>query len=309
MLLMASDSSFVKGSVSDARGTFLLSRIAAGSYLLSFSYSGFSPHFREITVDEKAAVDIKDVIIQPADHLLDAVTVSAYKPLFEQQVDRMVVNVRNSLTSAGGTVLNVLQRSPGILLDQATSGTLSMNGKSGVQIMINGKMSYLPANALIAMLEGMSADNVEKIELISTPPARYDAGGNAGYIHIILAQNPDEGFNGNISLTTAALYGTSPMVNAHFNYRKGRSNLYGSIGSGRHAQQVFHRNYRRISLPDKITESKTTSHRDPVQFNKNLSLGYDYTLNKRTTFGVLVSGYNNQWTMNAVNESSTLINQ
>ncbi len=307
LLLRAADSSMVGAALSATGGTFSINAALPGNYLLSFSYSGFVTFYQEVTLEEKALVAIKDVMLQPADHLLDAVTVTAHKPLFEQQVDRLVVNVRNSITSVGGTVLSVLQRSPGVLLDRQ-SGTISLNGKTGVQVMINGKMRYMPADALIAMLEGMSADNVEKIELISTPPARYDAGGNAGYIHIVLVKNPNEGFNGNISLTLAAFHGTFPMANADFNYRRKKSNLYGSLGSSRWAQQLAFKNYRRINQPDKLTESEATSHRDPFRFNNNLNLGYDYTLNKRTTIGALFSGYNNQWKMSAANTSSAFIN-
>ncbi len=307
VLHTVSDSSFLEGAVSQPGGIFLVRIPATGSYLLSFSFAGFTTHYLTLKIQAQADSVLPAIRLQPADKTLENVIITAYKPMFEQKIDRLVVNVKNSITSTGGTVLNVLQRSPGILIDRQ-SGAISLNGKSGVQVMINGKMSYVPAEALISMLEGMSADNVEKIELISTPPARFDAGGAAGYINIVLIKNPNEGFNGNLSLTMAAFHGTSPMANLDFNYRKKKSNFYGGVGSSRQAQKQFFKNYRRISLTHKTVETNMFSKRDPSQFNNNIRLGYDYEWSKRTTVGVLVSAYNNFWKMNAYNESYTLIN-
>ena len=122
--------------------------------------------------------------------MLDAVEVKARKPLFEQRIDRLVVNVAESITSAGSTALEVLERSPGVIVNRQNND-ISMAGKSGVIVMINNKISRLPMDALIQMLEGMPADNIEKIELITTPPANFDAEGNAGIINIILKKNQD----------------------------------------------------------------------------------------------------------------------
>jgi hypothetical protein len=95
---------------------------------------------------------------------LTGVTVSTRKPLLEQKVDRLVINVANSITSAGNTALEVLERSPGVLVSRQNN-TIAVNGKDGVVIMINGKINHMPASAVIQMLNGMSANNIEKIEL------------------------------------------------------------------------------------------------------------------------------------------------
>jgi ACT domain-containing protein len=108
-------------------------------------------------------------LLQKQVKLSDVIVVTK-KPMFEQKIDRMVINVANSITNAGGTVLEVLERSPGIIIDRQNN-SISMNGKSGIVIMINGRISKMPVNAIVQMLSGMNSNNVEKIELITTPPA------------------------------------------------------------------------------------------------------------------------------------------
>lgn len=129
---------------------------------------------------------------------LSEVLVSAQKPLFEQQMGKLVVNVNSSIISSGSTVLEVLSRTPGILLNQQNN-SITMNGKEGVMVMLNGKLVRLPLNAVVQMLSGMNADQVSTIEIISSPPARYDAEGNAGLINIISKENLEMGTNGSFS--------------------------------------------------------------------------------------------------------------
>ena len=126
---------------------------------------------------------------------LQDVKVEAKKPMFEQKIDRMVINVKNSITDAGGTALDVLYKSPGVTVNMQNN-TIAINGKNGVVVMINGKISYMSMESLVQLLAGISASNIEKIELITTPPAKYDAEGNAGYINIVLINNPYQGANG-----------------------------------------------------------------------------------------------------------------
>src|SRR5678815_2051937 len=113
---------------------------------------------------------------------LKGVTVTGKKPMIEQKIDRMVINVKNSIVNAGGSALDVLEKSPGVTVNRQNNA-ISINGKSGVVVMLNGKMTYMPMDALIQMLDGIRAGNIEKIELITTPPAKYDAEG-LSLIHI-----------------------------------------------------------------------------------------------------------------------------
>ena len=294
LLLKPADSLLIRGTTSNYNGSFELTGVKTGNYLLVFSFAGYNKHYTAVEVSGSQKKDIGDIILIPASAELKQVMVTAYKPLLEQKPDRMIVNVKNSITNTGGTVLDVLEKSPGILVNRQ-NGTISMSVKDGVQVMINGKLTYMNAAALVAMLQGMSANNVEKIELITTPPAKYDAGGNAGYINIVLQQSPHQGFTANIALTMAAFYGTTPSANFDFNYRKRKSNLYGGYGFSRRSQKVQRNSYRSINLHNEFLETSNSIAPDVTRPAHNLRLGFDYEWSKKTTIGFLVSGFINTY--------------
>jgi hypothetical protein len=247
LILNAKDSSMVKGAASDAAGEFAFTKVPAGKYLAVVSSASFVDEYVPVFEVQVSPVDLGNIILQPSSSELKSVVVSAKKPMFEQKIDRMVINVKNSITSAGGTVLEVLEKSPGVTVNRS-SGAISLNGKDGVMVMINGKMSYMPAESIVQLLNGMNAANVEKIELITTPPAKYDAGGNAGYINIVLINNPDEGFNGSYNLSMGIGNGTYPKAGINFNFRKKKINLYGSYDYSRLAQLMFWNTYRKVEF-------------------------------------------------------------
>ena len=303
VLMNVSDSSLIAATFSNMEGVFAFNNLKEDNYLLSLSYTGFLHQSMQVSPSDKP---LSFRMITAANSLSE-VHVVAKKPFVEQQIDRTVINVKNSITNAGSSVLEVLQKSPGIQINQ-NSGAISMTGKEGVQVMINGKLSYIPAAALMATLQGMNANNVEKIELITTPPAKYDAGGNAGYINIVLSQRPDEGLNGNASLTAAAFEGTAPAANLDLNYRKNKINLYGGYAFRRLSQLQNVQVNRSVHYEGGSTETHTNSDRAPFQLNNGLRLGMDLELGKRTTLGMLLSGYRNEWQMDALNTSSTLKN-
>ncbi len=310
LLLNPLDSALVRGEITNNAGQFSFQNMMIGDYLLSCSFAGFeTKYISSIRIAKTPLIELGSIQLQIASVDLNAVTVTAKKPLFEQKIDRMIVNVKNSITSAGSTVLDVLQKSPGVIVNKQ-GGTIAMNGKSGVNVMINGKLNYMPADALVQMLDGMSANNVERIELITTPPAKYDAAGNAGYINIVLTDNPDIGLNGTYTLTMAAFRGTAPAANIDINYRTKKGNLYASYAFIRQENTItpVFEGYRKIIYQGKTTETNTLSKRFPVQRNHNIRLGYDYQLGKKTTLGLLTAAYDTRWTMDAVNRTSVRVN-
>jgi outer membrane receptor for monomeric catechols len=128
-------------------------------------------------------------------------------------------------------------RSPGITVNQQNN-TLSMNGKDGVFVMLNGKINRMPVEAMVQLLAGMSAANIERIELITTPPANFDAEGNAGFINIILKQNTQYGTNGSFSATAGYGIGGGPVIGSsiNLNHRKAKFNYYGDYSFSRTTQ-------------------------------------------------------------------------
>ncbi|HEY5390896.1 MAG TPA: outer membrane beta-barrel family protein, partial [Hanamia sp.] len=209
---------------------------------------------------------------------------------------------------AGSTVLEVLERSPGIIVDRQNN-TISMNGKNGIVVMINGRISHMPMDALVQMLSGMNSDNVERIELITTPPANLDAEGNAGYINIVLKSNNSYGTNGSYSLTGGYTKGgVLSGASVNFNHRKGKVNLYGDYSFiDNHSYQLFSF-YHKVTYQDTVTENNSEARRHFITFNQNARLGLDYQLTKKTVIGVLASGYFNRNTINSDNNGNIITN-
>lgn len=198
LLLNPADSTLVIGTLTSEKGDYLLQKVKQGEYIIMSSMLGFKPVYSRpfvLTSD----YSVESLLLAEGEELQE-VDISGTKPLYQQKIDRMVINVERSIVSAGGSALEILERSPGVLVNRQ-SNSISIVGKEGVVVMINGKMSYVPVNALIQMLEGMAADNIESIELITTPPSNFDAEGNAGYINIVLKTRTDLGLNGSYSLS------------------------------------------------------------------------------------------------------------
>jgi hypothetical protein len=307
LLLNPADSSLVKGTTTNNIGSFTFSKITAGNYLVVISSTGFSDSYITASLLQDQPLDMGIITLMPESKELNDVVVTAKKPMFEQKIDRMVINVKNSITSAGGTVLDVLEKSPGVVVNRS-SGSVALNGKDGVMVMINGKMTYMPKDALLQMLNGINASNVEKIELITTPPAKYDAGGNAGFINIVLLSNPDEGFNGSYALSGGISSGSVLSANTNFNYRKKNVNLYGTCSYSRDAQLQQWNNHRAVVYKGDKYVNDITSRRDPFTANNNVRLGLDYNAGKKTVIGVLIGGYDLKWQMEAVNNTTYTIN-
>ncbi len=302
LLLNAADSSLAKGNVTNDDGTFSLDEISGGDYLLRVTMVGFSEYLSGVfTMENTGRKSLETIVLQEEASQLQEVQVVAKKPFFEQKIDRMNINVAASSVNAGGNALQVLQRSPGVLVNKQ-SNSISMSGKQGVIIMINGKISPLPPDAIISLLEGTLADNIERIELIHTPPASFDAQGSAGVINIVLKKTADAGLNGSYSVNggygRAEKYGTG----LNLNFRKGKLNLFGNYSMQfDHNPQVF-TNYRGIQRGGDFIETDGRSVRSPDLWTQNARFGADFDVSKKTTVGVLGSFFDRYWDMTAENK-------
>ena len=299
LLLEAKDTTLIKGILTDEAGLFTISNVQASNYLISFSMIGYRETYQNIEVKNEV-LDLGSNQMESTIAQLEAVEVKAKRPLFEQQIDRMVVNVQHSITSAGGTALEILEKSPGVIINRQ-SNTINMAGKDGVVVMINGKISRMPANALIQMLQGMPAGNIDKIELIATPPASFDAEGDAGYINIVLKRNADDGINGSFTLVGGYGKGEKYGGNGNINYRAGKLSLFADYGFMFDRTPQIFKNFRSVEVDNVTLATNTVSSRKSTQRDHNYRLGFDYNLTEKTILGGLVAGYDNRWEMDAFN--------
>lgn len=308
LLQKETDSSLVKGSVTDKAGGYSFEGIAAGNYRIAASAATyrmmFSPAFSFGSGENKTMETLR---FSEKEVQLNNVTVTALKPLYEQKMDRMVINIASSVTGVGTTALDVLERSPGVTVNRQNN-SLALNGKDAVRVMVNGRISRMPMDAVVQMLAGMPSSNIEKIELITTPPSNFEAEGNAGYINIVLKENTQFGTNGSYSATVG--YGNGPLgsASANFNHRQGKYNLFGDYSFGFNGQEQQFDFYRKVMQGTTPVETYIVSKRNPDVPVHNGRVGVDYQLNKKTVLGALGTIFNRHWAMEAFNESKILSN-
>lgn len=305
LLVRAVDSTLVEGNLTREDGTYLIEQIVPGNYLVIGSMIGFEKSYSSSFILERNRT-MQPIILKES--FLDEVQVQGTKPLYQQKIDRMVINVENSVISAGSSALEILERSPGVLVNRQNN-SISIVGKEGVVIMINGKNTYVPVSTIIQMLEGMSADNIVSIELITTPPANMDAEGNAGFINIVLKKNTDTGLNATISLSAGYSNAFLTSDNLNFNFRRKKLNIFGSYSFEIDETDQFFRLNRRFTRDGDQIRNSTISERDAREENHNLRLGTDYQLSEKTITGVLFTAYDTKWTMLARNKNISLINE
>jgi iron complex outermembrane receptor protein len=277
-----------EASVSNKKGLSVFYIPISEAYLLHVYSLGFRSQSFPVTAAIIASSRYSVQLITETSNLTE-VTVRTRKPFIEQSRGRTIVNVEASVTSAGTTVLELLEKSPGVMVDK--NGGISLQGKTGVLVLIDDKPTYMSGADLNNLLSGISSSQVEQIELMNNPPARYDASGNAGIINIKTKKNKQVGMNGNLSSTLSQ--GVYPKLNNSLalNYRNGKFNGFltwsGNASKGFidiYALRRYYNNGTVFSMLDQPT----------YMVNSNLSntvkTGLDYYLSEKTTLGVVFTG-------------------
>lgn len=223
------DSVLVAGAITDAIGKYTFESVTPGKYILTLRFVGYQKQSMPIELQGVGSgLTIAPIILKEDTQLLGEVVVHAQKSLIEQEGNKLILNVQNSVVATGGSAAEVLERVPGVTIDQ--NDQISLNGKIGVIIMIDGKITYLPPAELATLLRSMNANNVATVEVISNPSSRFDAAGNSGMINIKMKKNTLEGFNG--TATVGAGYGRYGKANGNvnLNYRSKKWNHFFNYG-------------------------------------------------------------------------------
>ena len=292
-LLKAKDSSIVKTTLADDAGNFSIENIEKGNYILLATAIGYDKTLsKPIEVNETGKQQIVNTLfLKPSEKSLATVTVLAKKPFIERKLDRTIINVEASITSAGSTAMEVLEKSPGVSVDK--DGKISLKGKQGVIVLIDGKQTYMGTQDLANYLQAMPAANLEQIELMPNPSAKYDASGNSGVINIKTKRNKQKGFNGSVKNTLS--FGKYPRTfnTLNLNYKNGKFNVFSSIGAN------YRKNYQVLTINRKYKNDNgninaifdQTADFIKANTNNTARLGVDFFATKKTTVGILVSGY------------------
>lgn len=265
----------------DTAGKFELAYAVAGKYTLKVQHLGFKEYQSDIF--QLAAINFGIIKLLPIENNLKGVEIKSKTNTIELSGGTIVYNVSNTILGQGVTALEVLKRAPGIYIENESSITL--NGKGGVQIMLDGRQTYLSGKELTDLLKSLPSSSIRSIEIMNSPTSKYDASGSAGIINIKTNKSQALGFNG--SITTGVAYGISIKQNKDLslNYRSDKVNIYGSYSH-------FFGNYNYLYGTDRLQNGKAyDSHTDDVDKRKKMSgrLGLDYTLNDKNVIGFLVN--------------------
>jgi outer membrane receptor protein involved in Fe transport len=282
-LLKAADSSWQRSELSNGEGHYNISA-AAGDYLLQITATGYREQLKwlKLNEDETTTVDFK---LSP--NTLDGVTITSRKPFIEAKPGMMVVNVENSMASAGSNALELLQRSPGVQVDP--QGAVSMRGKNGVAVYVDGRPSRLAGEQLVAYLKSMTAEEIAQLELITQPGARYEAEGTAGIINIRTRSIRKQGINGSLGGTLTRATATSGNLSGRLTYRRNKLTVY--------ASEYFNYvdNYNTLQVDRRYLDPTTNLVSGDVYTDQTvrfqsrfhrIKAGAEYALSNNTTIGV-----------------------
>ncbi len=279
LLLNASDSSLVKAEMTDGKGAFAFSELKKGAYRLRVVLLGYVEYRSELG-DIAASTELPDIQLWPALNTLGAVEVTAKKPFLEQRAGMMVVNVANSITGTDGSTLELLRKVPGMVIVQ---DQIRLNGRTGVNILIDGRpTNYVDMNEL---LRDMPAANIERIEVVTQPGAKYDAQGTAGIINIILKKNVNLGLNG--SLTVGAGYGQLGKYRASGNLNRRNDRFNFSASAAFNHRTSFEELYLDRQVRDTLFVQRNYS--PDLPYSLNLKTGLDYYISEKQTVGANLS--------------------
>jgi hypothetical protein len=288
-----------KNVVSDKNGKYNFTSVPAGDWYIRVSAIGFSTINGTVisTSATVKTVEYPGFILKKQSSELQSVSVVIKKPFIEQKSDRILVNVDASPANSGTSVMDILEKSPGVSVDK--DGNISLKGKQGVTIMIDNRPTYMSGAQLAVYLKSLPSSSIEQFEIMSNPSAKYDAAGNSGIINIKTKKNKARGFNGSLTATyTQGVY-AKPGGSLNLNYRENKVNFF--FNGGYTYWQGFqnldiNRNYIDAGTKNINSIFTQNTHMKFLSPETNLKLGMDYFLNSKTTLGIVFSGYRNNET-------------
>ncbi|MHC0447989.1 TonB-dependent receptor domain-containing protein [Flavobacterium sp. 3-218] len=277
--LLKTDKTLYQQASTDSLGNFIL-KAEKGNYQLIIEQFGTEFSNKPIVVDQN--IDLGELEVKEQIQL-DGVTIQSKKKLVEQKVDRLVFNVENSVTATGGTALDALKSTPTV---RVQNETISIVGKGEVLVMIDDRLNKMTQEDLVAFLRSIPADNIKSIEVITTPPAKYEAEGNSGLINIKLKTAKANSWNANLGTTYTQRSYASGNINGLFIYNYNKLSLQASINKG--TDQFRTTSDNRIYYPNEVWKQDITTKSKTNLLS--ISFGGDYKLTEKWTSGIKYLG-------------------
>jgi len=292
VLYTSSDSILVKTTFTEADGRFQFNGIKPGSYFIRLSAMGYAG-LKSTAIIINNTTDLLQLpvfILDATASELKEVSITGKKSFIEKKIDRIVVNVDALISNAGTTALDVLEKSPGIQIDQ--NGLISLKGRQGVMVFIDDKPSYLSGADLENYLKSLPSSSVEQIEIMSNPPARYDAAGNGGVINIKTKKGLLKGFNGGVNLSFNQGHRGRSANSLNFNIRNNKFNYFANLSYNRNnsfSDLDINRAYKNEDGSPKSYFNQNSFFDRNGNFY-NAKVGADYYQSENTTWGIVLTG-------------------
>jgi len=287
-LFNAADSSLAKAGATNESGVFDIKGLRAGRYFLKAIYFGLEDLKKsDIVLTEGQQLDLGILSFSAKTLELAETVISANRPLVEVKPDRTVFNVNGTINSAGTDALALMRKAPSVTVDN--NDNISLLGRSGVLLYVDGKRLPLTGQDLSGYLQSLPAEQIDRIEIITNPGAKYEAEGNAGIIDIRLKKDKNLGANGALNSTVSKGKFGRGNLSGNGNYRNKRFNLFGSgmLETGKRFDKMAFESYQNNIVQHERNETETQFSDD------NYRLGADFFLSKNQTFGFLLGGSNN----------------
>ena len=294
-LIRLSDSSIQRTVLSDSSGHAKLTEVPSGKYKLRCSYVGYETKFSDQIQLSSSEVKFIPIQLKFSEKELQAITVTGSKPLFQKLDDRIVVNVSSSSLNAGSNAMEVLTRSPGVAVDQ--NDNISLKGKKGVTIMIDGKPSPMSEADLANYLKSLPSETIDRIEIITNPSSKYEASGSSGIIDLRLKKDQRYGMNGTLNASLGQGKYSKYNLGTTFNYRNKYVNVYGNYSYNYKDQYNEYLSNRHFS--ENGVAQGSYDQDDYIKFPMKINtarLGIDYFPDKNTIIGLVA--YGNFYQMN-----------
>lgn len=290
----------VSSEITDSLGSYKFNNLTQGSYTIRIKSMSFQDTVLNLILNQDTIVNVQLRSTQ----ILQEVVVRAQKPIFQQEIDRFRFNVGQTDMAYGSNIWDILEKTP--LVRAAEDGSLSISGTSGAVVYINNRRKILSGNALKSYLSSLPSENLDAIEVITTPSSRYEAEGGAGIINIVTLKNKEEGLIGNMSLSTRQTLVNSQAGSLYLNERSNKWNLYTSIYMGNRSRNP-NTNRNIINSEGSVND---INQRIISSINKYSELypggnfGLDYQYNKNHVVGLLLdfSNTNRNESRNALSE-------
>lgn len=290
--LKQSDEKIFKGVLTDSVGRFVFANIPNGTYKLEVSSMGYINYTLPVfqISDDKNVYEFAKIQLLVDAKQLSTVTIVGQKKVIEQSMDKMTLNVENSILAEGNTALELLERAPGIKID--SDGKISLKGRTGVTVMMNGKLTYLSAAELAVLLKATNSSSISKIEIINSPSSKYDAAGNAGIVNIVMKKSQVKGLNGSVNANGGAGRNARYGAGFNLNYRTSGFNVYANYNYAYRGETEYLDFIRRFA-DGQVATSRTSTQRtetnEPLNTH-NFRAGIDYEMDSNNVIGLLVNG-------------------